>query len=105
MADNNMVKVGLWVRLEAKPGKEKDVENFLQAGLSIVQQEVGTTSWYAVKLGPSTFGIFDTFQDDAGRQAHLSGRVAAALREKGAELFATSPTIEKFNVLAVKLPR
>jgi len=105
MADNNMVKVGLWVRLEAKPGKEKDVENFLQAGLSIVQQEVGTTTWYAVKLGPSTFSIFDTFQDDAGRQAHLSGRVAAALREKGAELFATSPTIEKLNVLAVKLPR
>jgi quinol monooxygenase YgiN len=104
MGDNNMVKVGLWVRLEAKPGKERDVENFLQAGLSIVQQEVGTTTWYAVKLGPSTFGIFDTFQDDAGRQAHLSGRVAAALREKGAELFATPPTIEKLNVMAVKLP-
>ena len=100
-----MVKVGLWVRLEAKPGKEKDVENFLQAGLSIVQQEPGTTTWYAVKLGPSTFGIFDTFQDEAGRQAHLSGRVAAALREKGVELFATSPTIEKLDVLAVKLPR
>jgi quinol monooxygenase YgiN len=103
MGDNNKVKLGLWVRLEAKQGKEKDVENFLHSGLSIVQQEPGTTTWYAVRLGPSTFGIFDTFQDDVGRQAHLSGRIAAALKEKGAELFATSPTIEKLDVLAVKL--
>lgn len=105
MGDKNMVKVALWVMLEAKPGKEKDVENFLHGGLSIVQQEPGTTTWYAIKLGPSTFGIFDTFQDEAGRQAHLSGKVAAALKEKGAELFAKPPTIEKIDVLASKLPR
>ncbi len=74
-----MVKFALYVRLEAKPGKESDVENFLRGGLSIVQQEPATTAWFAIRLGPSTFGIFDAFPDEAGRQAHLSGRVAAAL--------------------------
>ena len=104
MGDKTTVKVALWVRLEAKPGKEKEVEHFLHGGLSIVQQEPGTATWYAIKLGPSTFGIFDTFQDEAGRQAHLSGKVAAALKEKGAELFAKPPMIEKIDVLAAKLP-
>jgi quinol monooxygenase YgiN len=99
-----MVTVALLVRLEAKPGKEADVENFLRGGLQIVQEEPATTTWYALKLGPSTFGIFDTFPDDAGRQAHLSGRVAAALMAQASELLAQSPTIEQVDILAAKLP-
>lgn len=101
----NMVKVALWVRLEAKPGKEADVEKFLRDGLSVVQGEPATTTWYAIKLGPSTFGIFDTFPDEPGRQAHLSGKVAAALKEKASELFAKPPSIDKIDVLAAKLPK
>lgn len=97
-----MVKVGLFVRLEAKPGKEAEVESFLRGGLAVVQQEPATLAWYALRLGPSTFGIFDAFPDDAGRQAHLTGRVAAALMARAAELFSSPPSIEKVDVLAVK---
>jgi len=99
-----MAKVALFVRLEAKPGKEKEVETFLRGGLSIVQEEPATTTWYALRLGPSTFGIFDTFPDEAGRQAHLSGRVAAALMAKASDLLAKPPVIEKVDILAAKLP-
>ncbi|MGH8718752.1 MAG: putative quinol monooxygenase [Burkholderiales bacterium] len=99
-----MVKVALLVRLEAKPGKEAAVEDFLKGGLPIVQEEPATTTWYAIKLGPSTYGIFDSFPDDAGRQAHLSGKVAAALMAKASELFSKPPSIEKVDVLAAKLP-
>jgi quinol monooxygenase YgiN len=99
------VNVGLWVRLEAKPGKETAVEEFLRGGLSLVQQEPATVAWFAIRLGKSTFGIFDVFPDEAGRQAHLSGRVAAALMEKASELLAQPPAIEKIDVLAAKLPR
>ncbi|HKP88065.1 MAG TPA: antibiotic biosynthesis monooxygenase [Blastocatellia bacterium] len=99
-----MVNVALLVRLEAKPGKEKDVEDFLRGGLPIVQEEPATTTWYALRLGPSTFGIFDTFPDEEGRQAHLEGRVAAALMGKASELLAKPPSIEKVEVLAAKLP-
>jgi len=99
-----MVKVALFVRLEAKPGKEAEVENFLRGGLATVQEEPATTAWFAIRLGPSTFGIFDAFPDDAGRQAHLSGRVAAALMAKASELLAQPPVIEKVDVLAAKLP-
>lgn len=101
----SQVKVALWVRMEAKPGKEADVESFLINGLSIVQDEPSTITWYAVKLGPSTFGIFDTFQDEPGRQAHLSGRVATLLKAKASELFAQPPSIEKVDIVAAKLPR
>ncbi len=97
-----MVTVGLLVRLEAKPGKEADVENFLRGGLSIVQEEPATITWYAIRLGPSTFGIFDTFPDDAGRQAHLSGRVAAALMANAPNLLSQPPTIETVDILASK---
>lgn len=97
-----MVKLALLVRLEAKPGKEADVESFLRSGLPLVQEEPGTVTWYGIKLGPSTYGIFDTFDDEAGRQAHLSGKVAAALMAKAAELFATPPSIEKVEILAAK---
>ena len=99
-----MVKLALFVRLEAKPGKEKDVESFLLSGLPLVQAEPATTAWFGIRLGPSTFGIFDAFPDEAGREAHLSGKVAAALMEKAGELFAKPPSIEKIDVLAAKLP-
>ncbi|HKD16795.1 MAG TPA: antibiotic biosynthesis monooxygenase [Thermoanaerobaculia bacterium] len=99
-----MVTVALYVRLEAKPGKEKEVESFLKGGLAIVQQEPATKAWFAIHMGPSTYGIFDVFPDDAGRQAHLSGKVAAALMAKAADLLATPPRIEKVDVLAAKLP-
>ncbi len=99
-----MVKLALYVRLEAKPGKEKDVENFLLGGLPLVDAEPGTIAWFALRLGPSTLAIFDAFNDEAGRDAHLSGKVAAALMAKAGELLATPPTIEKVDVLAAKLP-
>jgi quinol monooxygenase YgiN len=67
-----MVKVALYVRLEAKPGKEDDVAKFLNSGLALVQEEPATTAWFAIKMGPRTFGIFDAFPDEAGRQAHLA---------------------------------
>ncbi|MGD0887141.1 MAG: antibiotic biosynthesis monooxygenase [Thermodesulfovibrionales bacterium] len=99
-----MVKVALLVRLEAKPGKEAEVESFLRGGLSVVQEEPATTAWFAIRIGTSTFGIFDAFPDEAGRQAHLSGRLAAALMAKASELFTQPPIIEKVEVLAAKLP-
>jgi quinol monooxygenase YgiN len=99
-----MVKVALFVRLEAKAGKESEVERFLLGGLPLVMEEPGTTAWFGIRLGPTTFGIFDAFPDDAGRQAHLSGKVAAALMAQAGELFSEPPTIEKVDVLAVKLP-
>jgi quinol monooxygenase YgiN len=100
-----MVSVALFVRMEAKPGKEKEVEDFLQSGLPIVQEEPATIAWFGLRIGPSTFAIFDAFPDDAGRQAHLSGKVAAALFAKAPELFSRAPSIEKIDVLASKLPK
>ena len=73
-----MVNVALLVKLEAKPGKEQEVRDFLLSGLGIVEEEPATITWFAIQMGPSTFGIFDAFPDEEGRQAHLSGRVAAA---------------------------
>jgi quinol monooxygenase YgiN len=90
--------------LEAKPGKEGEVEGFLRGGLSLVEQEPATTAWFGIRLGPTTFGIFDAFSDEHGRQAHLEGRVAAALMQKSSELLAEPPKIEKIEVLAAKLP-
>jgi quinol monooxygenase YgiN len=97
-----MVKVALWVMLEAKPGKEAEVESFLKSGLAIVQEEPATVDWFAIRIGPSQFGIFDTFADDSGRQAHLNGRVAAALMAKASDLLAKPPHIEKIDVIAAK---
>ena len=99
-----MVKVGLLVRLKSKPGKETEVESFLRAGLPLAEAEAATTVWFAIKLGPSTFGIFDAFPDEAGRQAHFSGPIAAALMAKAPELLAEGPSIERVDVLAAKLP-
>ncbi len=99
-----MVTVSLYVQLEAKPGKESEVEAFLNSGLALVNEEPATTAWFALKMGPSTFAIFDAFPDEAGRDAHLSGAVAAALMAKAGELLATPPEIHKIDVLAAKLP-
>jgi quinol monooxygenase YgiN len=99
-----MVKVALLVRLEAKPGKEVAVEKFLTGALPLANQEATTPVWFALRLGPTTFGIFDAFADDAGRQTHLSGPIAAALMANAAELLAKAPQIEHVDLLAVKLP-
>ena len=99
-----MVTVALFVRLEAKPGKEAEVESFLKSGRAIVQEEPDTTAWFAIRMGQSTFGIFDAFPGESGRQAHLNGKVAAALMAKASDLLAKPPAIEKVDVLAAKLP-
>ena len=99
-----MVKKALYVRLEAKPGQEAAVEEFVRSGLPLVEQEPQTAAWFGLRLGPSTFGIFDAFADESGRQAHLAGKVATALKQKASELLATPPKIENVEVIAAKLP-
>jgi quinol monooxygenase YgiN len=99
-----MVAVGLYVPLKAKPGKEADVERFLEGGLALVNEEPATTAWFAIRLGSSDFAIVDFFPDDDGRQAHLSGRVAEALMAQAADLFAEPPEIHSVDVVASKLP-
>jgi quinol monooxygenase YgiN len=99
-----MVTVGLLVTLEAKPGREADVQRFLEGGLALVNEEPETTAWFAIRMGPTTYGIFDVFPSDAGRQAHLQGRVAEALMAQAADLFASPPDIQTIDVLAAKLP-
>ena len=101
MAD---VSVGLWVKLEAKPGKEADVEALLRSGRELVDEEPETIAWFGVRLSTTTFAIFDAFPGEPGRDAHLAGRVAAALMENAPELLAQEPSIEKVDVLASKLP-
>jgi quinol monooxygenase YgiN len=99
-----MVRVALFVRLKAKPGKEADVARFLENGLALANQETTTPIWFALRLGPATFGIFDAFADDAGRKAHLGGPIAAALMAKASELLAEPPQIEQVDVLGAKIP-
>ena len=98
-----MVKVALLARLEAKPGKANEVAELLKSALPLANAEPATTVWFALKLGPTTFGIFDAFPDDAGRQAHLAGQIAAALMAKAPELLSQPPTIEPVDILAAKL--
>lgn len=98
-----MVHVALVVRLEAKPGREDEVAGLLTSALPLALAEPATIVWFALKLGRSTFGIFDAFPDEAGRQAHLAGQIAAALMAKAPELLAEPPTIEPVDVLAAKL--
>jgi quinol monooxygenase YgiN len=100
-----MVTTGLIVRLEAKAGKEEDVAAFLLDAEPLVQDEPETVAWFAVRTGSSSFAIFDVFADEAGRQAHLRGAVAAALGERAGELLATPPLIDQVDVLAAKLPQ
>ena len=99
-----MVRVALFVRLQAKPGKEAEVARFLEGGLALANQEATTPIWFALRLGPATFGIFDAFADDTGRKAHLAGPIAAALMAKASELLAEPPQIEQVDVLGAKIP-
>jgi quinol monooxygenase YgiN len=99
-----MSKFALYVPLEAKPGKEKEVADFLKSALPLVEDEPGTVTWFAIQEGPSSFAIFDTFDDEAGRDAHLNGKVAAALMAKADELLVKPPAIHKIGILADKLP-
>ena len=100
-----MLNVALLVRLEAKPGKESAVAEFLASALPLAEQESTTPVWFALRLGPSTFGIFDAFADDSGRQAHLAGPIAAALMANASALLSKAPQIEQVDLLAVKLPK
>lgn len=97
-----MDKFAIWAKVEAKAGKEHEVEAFLKSAQPLAVQENGTTTWYAVKLGPSTFGIFDTFPDEKSREAHLTGPIAKALMAKASELFSKPPEINKLVILASK---
>ena len=99
-----MDKFALLVLLNAKPGKEQEVQAFLESAQPLAIGEPGTTTWYAVKLGPSKFGIFDTFQNESGRNAHLTGEIAKALFAKAEELFAIPPQVEMVEILASKAP-
>lgn len=99
-----MLKVALFVRLEAKAGKENDVAKFLEKGLELANQEATTPLWFALRLGPRTFAIFDSFKDEAGRQNHLNGPIAKALMANAPDLLAAPPAIEQLDVLGVKLP-
>jgi quinol monooxygenase YgiN len=100
-----MDKYALLALLEAKPGKEKEVEEFLKSAQPLAVGEAETSTWYAVKLGPAKFGIFDTFKDQAGQTAHLTGEIAKALFAKADELFAKPPQVEKLEILASKAPK
>jgi quinol monooxygenase YgiN len=100
-----MLTVSLFVRLEAKPGKEGEVAAFLKQGLQLANQETTTPLWFALRLGPSTFAIFDAFQDETGRQNHLNGPIAKALMAQAPNLLAVPPVIERMEVLGAKLPK
>ena len=99
-----MVKLGLYVRLEAKPGKEADLKALLESALPLAEDETFTPVWFALQFGPSTFGVFDAFEDEAGREAHLNGAIAAALMAEADRLLASPPNIERVDLLAAKLP-
>ena len=100
-----MVNLAIFVSMEAKAGKESEVQSFLESALPLVEAEPGTIAWFAVRMGTNRFGIFDVFENEAGRQAHLTGKVAAALFAKAPDLFASAPIVDKPNVLAAKLPK
>ncbi|TLU99578.1 putative quinol monooxygenase [Dyadobacter luticola] len=97
-----MVKLAILARLEAKPGKEQDVANFLKGALPLAMKEAGTINWFALQIGPSTFGIFDTFETQEGREAHLGGEIAKALMTHAPDLLAIDPVLEMVDLLAVK---
>jgi quinol monooxygenase YgiN len=100
-----MLTVALFARLEAKAGKEDEVAKFLETGLALANQESTTPLWFALRLGPTTFGVFDAFNDESGRQAHLNGPIAKALMAQAPTLFSKPPAIEQIEVLGVKLPK
>lgn len=100
-----MYTVALFVRLEAKAGKENDVAKFLETGLALANQEATTPVWFALRLGPTTFGVFDAFTDEGGRAAHLNGPIATALMAQAPELLAQPPSIERVDILGAKVPQ
>ena len=100
-----MSKLAIWAQLEARPGKEKEVEAFLKSALPLAEQEKETVTWYAIKMGPGRYGIFDTFADESGRNAHLTGEIAKALFAKADDLFAKPPNVAKPEILASKSAR
>lgn len=97
-----MAKQAIWVMLKAKPGKEADVEAFLKQGATMSHDEPQTVTWYGVKMGPGMYGVFDTFDDEAGREAHINGEIAKALMSNASELFSNELKIEKMEILASK---
>jgi len=97
-----MIKLALFARIEAKPGKETAVADLLATGLTLAREEATTPIWFALRLSPTTFGVFDAFHDEAGRQAHLAGPIAQALIAKAPELFASPPSIDPIEVLGLK---
>jgi quinol monooxygenase YgiN len=99
-----MTKLALWVELEAKPGKENELAEFLRSAQTLAEREAGTVTWYAMRLGGPKFGIFDTFGDEKGREAHLNGEIAKALGARAQELFAKEPAVHKLELLAAKVP-
>ena len=99
-----MTQHALYVQLEAKPGKEQEVATFLSGARSMVNEEPDTTAWFAIRMGPRTFGIFDAFANERGRDAHLQGKVAKELMSKAPQLFTKTPEIQRIDVLADKLP-
>jgi quinol monooxygenase YgiN len=100
-----MLTRGLFARLEAKPGKEADLAAFLQQGLQLANQETTTPLWFALRLSPTTFAIFDAFENESGRDTHLNGPIAKALMAQAPNLLAASPVIERLDVLGAKLPK
>jgi quinol monooxygenase YgiN len=100
-----MANLALYVTMEPKPGKEAEVEAFLKSAQPLVEAEPGTIAWFAIRAAPNKFAIFDIFENEAGRQAHLAGQVAAALFAKAPDLFASAPEVHKPDILATKLPR
>lgn len=99
-----MDKFAIWAQMEAKPGKEQEVEEFLKSAQPMAEQEQGTTTWYALKIGPGKYGIFDTFSDEQARNAHLNGEIAKALFAKAKDLFTKEPEIDRPSILAAKAP-
>jgi quinol monooxygenase YgiN len=99
-----MVTVGLLIRLQAKPGQESEVERFLESAMPVVDDEPATTAWFGIRLGPSEYGIFNAFPDEAGRQAHMTGHGAEALFARAPDLFAQPPAVEPVDIVAAKLP-
>ena len=99
-----MDQFAIWAQMEAKPGKESEVEEFLKSAQPMAVAEPGTTTWYALKIGPSKYGIFDTFADGTARDAHLNGQIAKALFAKAKDLFVQEPEIDKPTILAAKAP-
>ncbi len=99
-----MLKLGLFVRLESKPGKEEQLSAFLMQALQLANEEAATPLWFALRLGPSTFGVFDAFRDEEGRQNHLNGPIRKALMAHAPDLLAAPPVIEQIEVLGAKVP-